>query len=61
VFLGDIYGTGLIYALDRVGTPPTLIANSDRIREVLGSTPCYDDLDVIVESALSWEQQLSRG
>jgi len=22
VFLGDIYGTGLIYALDRVGTPP---------------------------------------
>jgi UDP-glucose 4-epimerase len=36
-----------------------LIARSDRIREVLGWTPHYDDLDVIAESALAWELALS--
>ena len=42
----------------RAGDPPTLIAASDRIREVLGWNPGYDDLDLIVESALRWERRL---
>jgi UDP-glucose 4-epimerase len=40
----------------RAGDPPTLIARADRIREVLGWTPRYDDLRAIVESAYRWEQ-----
>jgi len=42
----------------RAGDPPMLIAASDRIREVLGWNPGYDDLDLIVESALRWERRL---
>jgi UDP-glucose 4-epimerase len=45
-------------ALRRAGDPPMLIAASDRIREVLGWNPGYDDLDLIVESALRWERRL---
>jgi UDP-glucose 4-epimerase len=40
----------------RAGDPPVLIAASDRIRDVLGWTPRYDDLDIIVGSALAWER-----
>ena len=40
----------------RAGDPPSLIAKADRIREVLGWTPRYDDLDFIVGTALAWEQ-----
>lgn len=43
----------------RAGDPPKLIAKSNRICEVLGWTPSYDDLDVIVESALAWERRLA--
>jgi UDP-glucose 4-epimerase len=42
----------------RAGDPPMLIAASDRIRDVLGWNPGYDDLDLIVESALRWERRL---
>ena len=45
----------------RAGDPPKLIAKSNRIREVLGWTPSYDDLDVMVESALAWERRLAGG
>ena len=45
----------------RPGDIPKLIARSDRLREVLGWQPCYDDLDVIVRTALSWEQHLAQG
>jgi UDP-glucose 4-epimerase len=44
----------------RPGDIPKLIARSDRLREVLGWQPCYDDLDVIVRTALSWEHHLAR-
>ncbi|MCH7895220.1 MAG: UDP-glucose 4-epimerase GalE, partial [Proteobacteria bacterium] len=40
------------------GDPPTLIAAADRIREVLGWQPEYDDLKVIVETSLNWERKL---
>lgn len=42
----------------RAGDPPTLVAAADRIRSVLGWTPRFDDLDVIVSTALRWEQRL---
>lgn len=40
----------------RAGDPPSLIAKAERIREVLGWEPRYDDLDFIVNTALSWER-----
>ena len=40
----------------RPGDPPTLIANADRIREVLGWKPDWDDLDAIVRHSLAWER-----
>ena len=43
----------------RAGDPPSLIAATTRIREVLGWTPRFDDLDAIVRSALNWEKKLA--
>jgi len=40
----------------RAGDPPTLVANADRIRELLGWTPRLDNLDQIVASSLAWER-----
>lgn len=45
----------------RAGDPPELIAVADRIREVLGWTPQYDDLDVIVRTSLAWERRIAAG
>ncbi len=42
----------------RAGDPPVLVAAAERIRSVLGWTPRFDDLDLIVSSALHWEQRL---
>jgi UDP-glucose 4-epimerase len=42
----------------RPGDPAALIAQADRIGELLGWVPMLDDLDTIVESALGWEQRL---
>ena len=41
----------------RPGDPAALVARADRIGEVLGWQPRYDDLDTIVGHALSWERQ----
>ncbi len=43
----------------RAGDPPELIAEANRIREVLGWTPQFDDLDTIVTSALEWERKIA--
>ena len=43
----------------RAGDPPALIAGAEKIRERLGWTPRYDDLDVIVRSSLDWERKLA--
>jgi len=43
----------------RAGDPPTLIAQSNAIKEKLGWAPKYDDLKSIVSTAYAWEQQLS--
>lgn len=44
----------------RAGDPPSLIAATHRIREVLGWTPRFDDLDAIVRTALNWENKAGR-
>ena len=43
----------------RAGDPPELIAIANRVREVLGWTPQYDDLDTIVKTALAWERKIA--
>ena len=42
----------------RPGDPAELVAGADRIREVLGWVPRRNNLDTIVEDALSWEKRL---
>ena len=44
----------------RAGDPPTLIADAQRIRSVLGWQPLHDNLEEILRSALDWEYELQR-
>ena len=44
----------------RAGDPPVLVAEAQRIREVLNWQPRLDDIDAIVTSALAWERQLKK-
>ena len=43
----------------RAGDPPELIAVAQRVRDVLGWIPRYDNLDTIVETALAWERKIA--
>ncbi|HEY6871443.1 MAG TPA: UDP-glucose 4-epimerase GalE [Geobacteraceae bacterium] len=43
----------------RPGDPAALVARADRIRELLGWQPRYDDLRTIVTDAWRWEQRLA--
>ena len=43
----------------RAGDPPELIAVADRVREVLGWSPQFDDLDTIVRTSLAWERKIA--
>lgn len=43
----------------RAGDPPQLIADNAAIRTTLDWRPRYDDIDFIVETALSWERRLA--
>jgi UDP-glucose 4-epimerase len=45
----------------RAGDPPRLIACSDRIKEVLGWQPQYEDAEKIIESAWKWYQKHPNG
>lgn len=42
----------------RAGDPASIVADATKIRATLGWRPAYDDLDVIVRSALAWERHL---
>jgi UDP-glucose 4-epimerase len=44
----------------RAGDPPSLVAQADRIRAVLGWEPRLDDLETIVRTQLEWEYRLQR-
>ncbi len=43
----------------RAGDPPELIAVAQRVREVLGWSPQFDDLDTIVQTSLEWERKIA--
>ncbi|HVX57208.1 MAG TPA: GDP-mannose 4,6-dehydratase, partial [Candidatus Saccharimonadales bacterium] len=43
----------------RPGDPPTLIANSAKIKAELGWTPRFEDLEEIVRHALAWEKKIN--
>ena len=43
----------------RAGDPPALIAGAEKVREVLGWEPRYDDLEEIARSSLNWERKLA--
>ena len=45
----------------RAGDPPALVAKSELARSVLGWTPRFDDLDLIVKTSLEWERKLAKG
>jgi UDP-glucose 4-epimerase len=44
----------------RAGDPPSLVARAERIRQVLGWTPRFDDLETVVRNQLDWEYRLQR-
>lgn len=41
----------------RIGDPAQVISNGDRIRQVLGWQPKYNDLETMLTSAFAWEQK----
>ncbi len=43
----------------RPGDPPSLIADSTKLRERLGWHPEHDDIDEIIGSALAWERRFN--
>lgn len=42
----------------RAGDPAAIVAASDRIKREMGWTPRHQDIDLIVQSALAWEDYL---
>jgi UDP-glucose 4-epimerase len=41
----------------RAGDPASLTAKVDRIHSIIGWTPKYDDLNIIIKSAYEWEKK----
>lgn len=50
----------LVEGPKRVGDPPTLVAQTSLAQEVLGWTPRYSEIDLIVHSAFQWEERLAQ-
>ena len=44
----------------RPGDPAGIVAGADKVRRILGWQPRYNNLDLIVKSALDWERHLER-
>jgi len=42
----------------RLGDPPSLVAEAQKVRQVLDWLPQYDDLALIVQTSLRWEEKL---
>lgn len=51
----------VVEAPRRPGDPAMLVARADRIRELFGWSPRFDDLQTIVEDAWRWECRLQQG
>lgn len=45
----------------RAGDPSTLIAASDKAREILGWQPKYDDVEKVIETAWNWHESHPKG
>ncbi len=45
----------------RAGDPPELVADNRKIRQLLGWTPRFDDLDRIIDSAWRWQRRPAAG
>jgi UDP-glucose 4-epimerase len=45
----------------RAGDPPTLVASSERIRQELGWTPRFADLETIIRTAWEWRRRHDNG
>ena len=45
----------------RAGDPSTLIASSEKAKEVLGWNPEFADLDTIIQTAWNWHQSHPHG
>lgn len=43
----------------RSGDPVSLVASNDKIKNIMGWKPRYDDIDLIVKQALLWEKKLA--
>ena len=48
------------YTGRRAGDPPSLIADSSKLRKELGWSPQYDDLEYIIRTAWEWEKKYSQ-
>jgi UDP-glucose 4-epimerase len=47
------------YTVRRPGDPPSLIADSSKLRKELGWKPRYDDLEYIIKTAWEWEKKIT--
>ncbi len=47
------------YADRRPGDPPSLIADSSKLKKELGWSPKYDDLEYIIKTAWEWEKKIN--
>jgi len=58
--VGKVHGTPLniIEQPRRAGDPPTLIAETAKLRNTLDWTPKYDNLEKIAQHSLNWERHL---
>ena len=43
----------------RAGDPPELVAGTEKIHQILGWMPEFDDLDTIVKTSLDWERKIA--
>lgn len=59
--LAQVSGQKVPYekASRRAGDPPSLVANSSKLRSFLGWQPTRNDLKLICKSAFDWEKKLS--
>ncbi|MGB0454945.1 MAG: UDP-glucose 4-epimerase GalE [Bacteriovoracaceae bacterium] len=44
----------------RAGDSPKLIANSEKLQNIVGWKPKYNDIELIIKTALDWENKLSK-
>ncbi|MBC6413827.1 MAG: UDP-glucose 4-epimerase GalE [Chromatiales bacterium] len=50
----------IINSARRAGDPPVLVADNNKIKKILNWQPHYDNIDIIIESALNWERKLQQ-